>query len=199
MLCPVNCKQDPSRKPPATHTMTWVDVVIGLSGHSGAGKSALARGLAQRTGGEVVGFGDLVRETAESLGQDSSDRSILAEIGQGWAEDDPAGLAKAALDRAGSDRSVLILDGIRHLTVLRELKRLMPAIHLVFMKGSDELITKRLGGAYDPRGHPSEHDVGLLECEADIVLDAAAHTHELVDQVCRAVPLSSLNKATTSA
>ena len=200
MLCPVNCKQGSPRKSLATRTMTWVDaVVIGLSGHSRTGKSALARALALRTGGEAVGFGDLVRETAEALGQDSSDRRILIEIGQGWAEDDPAGLAKAALDRAESDRPVLILDGIRHLAVLHELKRFVPAIHLVFMQGSDELITRRLEGAYDPRGHPSEHDVDLLEAEADIVLDAAEHTDELVDRVCRAVPLSPLKSATSSA
>jgi len=179
------------------HTMSWVDTVIGIAGHARSGKSTLARALADRAGGTVVGFGDLVRQSALARGEDPSDRRTLVATGQEWAQRDPAGLCAAALSSVGEGCEVLILDGIRHITVLDELERVLTALHLVYLTASEELISNRIAGSYDPRQDPSERDMVFLEQRAEIVLDAGCAVADLVDEVWRAVPWLQLQRMET--
>lgn len=161
--------------------------MIGLAGKARSGKSTLAAGLAGRLGGTVAAFGDAVRRRAADLGLDSTDRATLMDLGQQWATEDPGGLSDEVLGSENTRPGLLIVDGVRHLRVLGELKRRVPRFYLVYLSAGDGVLTSRLKGQLDPRTHPSEQEIPLLAAHAQVQIDADAPVEALVDAVVAAI------------
>ena len=197
MLCPRNVKSCSRDLRLRARTMGAVTLpapqaLVGVAGYSRSGKSTFAAELAARVGGVVVSFGDVVRARAAASGLDPTDRVTLMEVGHTWASDDPAGICAAVLaGTAAAD--VVIIDGIRHDKVLEVLHR-HPGFQLVFLATPDDLLANRLGGAVDPRRHPSERDVAHLEHLADVVVDGRGPVESMVSSV-----LAKLHVRTRSA
>lgn len=167
----------------AVHSGGRATVVVSLAGHARSGKSTLAAALADRLGACVVSFGDAVRTRAATMGLDPSDRTVLMDLGQSWVTSDPSSLCREVLGPEETRPEILIVDGLRHLSILTELRRSVSYFSLVFLSTPDEVLNSRLDGPTDPRIHPSEHDVPLLAHLADIRLNALAPVPILVDTV----------------
>ena len=99
--------------------------VLVLSGGIGAGKSSLAEALKVALQADNVSFGDGVRAYAEKNGIPTPDRAMLQELGQALVLTKCTYFVESVLAQAPAqsldDR--LIVQGVRHIEVLWELKR----------------------------------------------------------------------------
>ncbi len=126
--------------------------VLALSGAIGAGKSKLAQELRTAFDADVVGFGDEVRRYAREIGEDENDRSVLQKLGQAMVLSDCRAFVLKVLEQcprqlqAGSDELNLIVQGVRHIEALGELKRLVGnrSLHLINVVTPTSLREQRL-------------------------------------------------------
>jgi chloramphenicol 3-O-phosphotransferase len=155
-------------------------LVIGLSGRTKAGKSAIAHALGERLGWPWASFGEYVRSEARLTGR-SEDRESLQELGVelidrlGWDTFCRRTLDHARLD---SDSVPCIVEGIRHVEVLRTLRDLFAPfpVYLIHLRLADEERDRRLAAeGIDPRRgvvweqHSTERDVAkALPDRADL-------------------------------
>lgn len=154
-----------------------------LSGSSRVGKTSLAREIARLVDGSFVSFGDHVRSIAISISDRSaSNRKILQDLGQQLVDRDPRGFCIAVIDRA-SDGSCapLVVDGLRHLSLLPILKELLPGrdVSLIFVESSLVIRQSRWDGkasedeiaAFD--SHPVETDLRTLRQRSDLIINTS--------------------------
>ena len=155
-------------------------MVIALSGRTKAGKSTIARALAERLGWPWASFGEYVRAEASRTDR-PDDRETLQELGAGLIaslgceEFCRRTLAHASLD---GDSVPCIVEGVRHLDVLRSLRDLFDPfpVYLVQLEVADEERDRRLTAeGIDPeRGaaweqHSTERDVAAaLPARSDL-------------------------------
>lgn len=174
-----------------------VRTAIGIIGHSGAGKTTLARTLAQAIpGADIVSFGDAVRDRATAEGADPGDRSVLMRLGQSWVDTDVEGYCRTVLSRRRDNTEVLIIEGVRHEVVRSTLKTLLNPVDLtcVLLKAPYEVMVERMESDHETRTadaqqvltHPTETQVDqLLLGAADLILDAtmsaASNVQEVLD------------------
>jgi dephospho-CoA kinase len=151
-----------------------VTTIVAISGAIGSGKTSVAYALKDSIpGADVRSFGNVVREVAEERGRGSA-RSALQETGeelikQGW----PAFVDKVLDPEPTSD--VLVVDGIRHLGAVDELRRRWSDARfvLVYIKPSTATIDKRLsdrGEDSRSRAHPVESELPEVLERANLVL-----------------------------
>ena len=122
--------------------------VLALAGPPAAGKSTLARHIAQQTGARNIAFGDYVRANAAAMGLDTN-RETLQRLGQALLEASGAeAFCCHVLRSAGgtpTDRPV-IWDGVRHVAVLDALSALYgPELRLVYLDPPIGVRLNRLG------------------------------------------------------
>jgi adenylate kinase family enzyme len=177
-----------------------VGVAVGLIGHARSGKTTLGRDLAALLPrAQLVSFGDVIRDRARQLGQDSTDRSVLVELGQRWVSEDPSELCDAVLSRADAMAHPLIIDGIRHRRIADELAyQLRPRrLIVVYLDAPRYLLLQRLcaAGMTPPQAarvlvDPTELEIdGSLRALAHLIVDAtnspAANLQYLLDNLAR--------------
>lgn len=159
-------------------------VAVGLIGHARSGKTTLGRDLvALLPHAQLVSFGDVIRDRARQLGLDSTERSVLLELGQRWVSEDPSELCDAVLSRADAMAHPLIIDGIRHRRIANELAyQLRPRkLIVVYLDAPRHLLLHRLcaAGMTPPQAatlleDPTELEIdGPLKALADLIVDAA--------------------------
>ena len=162
--------------------LTATPWVVAVAGSPAAGKTTLARGLAEERSAAVVGFGALVRAEARRRGL-SPGRRALQDLGEELlGELGPAGLVAAALSEAQPTTGApLVFDGVRHQEVLDELRaRYGAQLIIVFLdpprSARRARFAAQLGSeeaARSAEAHPSEAQVAALRGEADLVLGHA--------------------------
>lgn len=118
--------------------------VIALSSRIGAGKSTIARAVSERLGWPRVAFGDYVRETARNQGMEES-RTTLQELGEALVRKDAAGFTEAVLSKVNF-RSGAVVDGVRHMEILRALQNLVAPlpVHLIYVETDEQVRIQRL-------------------------------------------------------
>lgn len=173
---------------------------MGLIGHARSGKTTLVHGLAALLPhAQLVSFGDVIRDRARQLGQDSTDRSVLIGLGQRWVDEDPSELCDAVLCRADATAHPLIIDGIRHRRIADELAhQLRPRrLLIIYLDAPRHLLLQRLcaAGMTPPQAatllaDPTELEIdGPLKTLADLIVDAtnspAANLQYLLDNLAR--------------
>lgn len=112
---------------------------IGLSGRIGTGKSAVAEALGQSVGWSRASFGDYVRSVADEQGLGQT-RDVLQELGAFLVAQDITGLCQKVLRQSGwGPGHPVIIDGIRHYSVLQTLRQLVSPLRLflVYLEASD--------------------------------------------------------------
>jgi adenylate kinase family enzyme len=177
-----------------------LSVAMGLIGHARSGKTTLIRDLAALLPhAQLVSFGDVIRDRARQLGQDSTDRSVLVDLGQRWVGEDPSELCDAVLSRADATARPLIIDGLRHRRIADELARQLRPRRLivVYLDAPRHLLLQRLCAAgMTPQQaatllvDPTELEIdGPLRALADLIVDAtnspAANLQYLLDNLAR--------------
>lgn len=101
-----------------------VGVVVAFAGGIGAGKSQLTRALSAELNWPRVSFGDHVRNVAKEAGEDPEDRFVLQRLGQSLVLTNPREFVERVIAQGGanSDDKNLIVDGVRHVEILLELR-----------------------------------------------------------------------------
>jgi cytidylate kinase len=166
-------------------------LIIALSGLPGTGKTTLARALAEKLNGAYLGFGDHVRKLAREQDR-ASDRSSLQDLGETLVRDDPQGFTNGVLAQAPHDWKVLVVDGVRHLSVLdvlrdyaRQSDASLQLIHLTvdMPVRIDRIVARGADPSTAPTAerHASERDVSQrLADSANICLDGSKPVEQLI-------------------
>lgn len=157
---------------------------IVVCGRIGSGKSAVSALLASDLSIQVVSFGDYVRHVARRHSQPTT-RSALQDLGDGlYQQMGASGLLEATLDMAGvaSDETVII-DGVRHIEVLTEIRRRAgKTVALYLDVSSEERYQRRKSQGHTELsweefvavdGHLVEAGIGPLMDQCDFVIDAS--------------------------
>ncbi len=149
---------------------------IALSGMMAAGKSTVSNTLRDEHGFTVLAFGDLVRAEASLRRIDRSDRGALQALGQNLFHELGAdGLVDRLLTGTEGD---LVIDGVRHLAILEQLRRRLPSLVFAFLQADGAELDRRwqLRGDTAARGDAASHSVegelAQLRDRAEIVFNA---------------------------
>lgn len=156
--------------------------VLVFSGPIGAGKTHLARAVADSLGWACVGFSDEVRRVAASrrLGDD---RTTLAEVGALLVRDEPNAFCRAVLARGGwTPGQPIVIHGLRHISILSEMNAIVAPLTVkhIHVQVPPEVRTDRLRRRGESEvatldAHSTERDVvEMLPRLADLVVDGAA-------------------------
>jgi|CXWL01.1.fsa_nt_gi dephospho-CoA kinase len=176
---------------------------IALAGHFGSGKSTLAKALAADLGAVTASFGGYIRELATETGLEANDRSVLQNLGQKLATQDPLAFLGSFLSRYSlTDTKDLIFDGVRHIGVWNAIaehaRSLGVGYCLVFVDTASLVRRDRLRGrghSEDEIAHWSAHkmeqELVPLKAAAALVLDGAASIEDLVKTLHATAGVSS--------
>ena len=157
---------------------------IVICGQMGSGKSTVAAFLSSELSIQVISFGDYIRYIARRSSRPST-RSALQELGDSlYREIGAQGLLQGALEMAGvNDDEIVIFDGVRHIEVLSEIRRLAGKTVAIYLDASPEERYRRRrcqGSSGLPRQefdaidrHSVELEVGDLADLCDFVIDAS--------------------------
>jgi cytidylate kinase len=177
--------------------------IVAFAGRIGAGKSSVAKALADHLGWKLTSFGAYIRTVASSRGLSLSRESLQA-VGEELEATDATALCRAVLNAAfWQPGEPLVIEGIRHLRVLEILKSLVAPQPLVFvyLEADEEQRRSRLrdrGTGEAERldaveAHPTEQEVFThLPKLADLVLSSAGGSEsELATTVSKPGPVSA--------
>lgn len=170
-------------------------VAVGFAGPIGSGKTTIAVQVHQILGGVYVSFGDYVRSEAARR-QLGGEREVLQDLGEqliaekGWTEFCRSTLASCAWQPGVT----AVIDGIRHVEVVRELRQLVwpQPLTLVFVDLNLEDRMNRIARTKLPdistlerlEEHSTERQVaGVLAELADFTVDGGNPTARTVADI----------------
>jgi dephospho-CoA kinase len=170
-------------------------IVLALAGGRGSGKTSVSADLTTRLNAERTSFGGYLRSEAHRLGLESTTES-LQDLGQRLVSTNPAEFAANVLQSAGwNKKGVLIIDGIRHIEILKALRSLLDPIplRLVLLKVDSELRKERLRERGDDismfeclDAAPTEVQIfSALPAAADLVVDGSLSVEEISDIIMK--------------
>jgi AAA domain len=147
-----------------------VRAVVCLAGGIASGKITAAQALAEvRSNSSVLSFGDVVRRRAQAGGL-PLDRAALQETGlrliaEGW----PAFIDEPLVD-VPSDAHVLLIDGVRHVEPIEELRRRFSnaLICVVYLTTDQTTLRRRIAERNEPCDACRHHIESSLKAVAAI-------------------------------
>lgn len=168
-------------------------IIIGFSGAIGSGKSTLSKMLAESLGWVRAGFGDYVRNEAQRQNLPER-REILQEIGTHLVEDGDKFCSEVLAWVSWRPGDNLVIDGIRHSSILGSLKRLTKPSRmlLIYISIDEQTRLDRIVIRDGDHGaglkvfdqHSTEIEVsGSLKDFADIVVDGRMPVSESLGHI----------------
>jgi|SRR5215470_1786748 len=158
--------------------------LICVSGGIASGKTTVAQALAERFPNAVVrSFGDMVRQQARRQGK-RLDRTALQAVGLSLVQAGWAAFVDALLVGVPQSVDVLIIEGIRHLDAVDELRRrrLSDQLLTIYLKVTPHVQEQRLrerGESLVSRDHVVESLVSKIEASADVTIDSTLSLTEI--------------------
>lgn len=149
---------------------------LAVAGYMSSGKSAVAAHLVSTHGYVSRAFGDVVRQEVAARNLDPTDRGSLQAVGAELVQSIGAAGMVARVLGDTRDRP-LVVEGVRHLAVLNELRRTLPSLIFVFLTAPPDVLEQRWrdrGDASDrhsSQSHAVEGESDDLRSAADLVID----------------------------
>jgi adenylate kinase family enzyme len=168
--------------------------MILFSGGTGSGKTTISRKLADLIGWRWASFGDFVRREARRR-KLSTDIRSLQELGESMVEAGARAFCAKFLEEAEWSRGEgIVIDGLRHLSVLNELKAIAAPVEVVLLvldvsrtQRRQRLLSRGYSG--DPLAieeHRIESDVtSILPGQASLRVDGSLTEDESVMAILR--------------
>jgi dephospho-CoA kinase len=153
--------------------------VIGVAGSLAAGKSTFIRTIEQEIPVQIISFGRFVKGQAQTRGLAIA-RKTLQDLGEElvttWGPE--AFVDKVLSEQLQSAPTLVVLDGVRHVSVWGAVCNRFGRAILVYLSQSEKLSTDRLMGrdgltvevAQEAIQHPMEAGLSAVEAVADVVL-----------------------------
>jgi cytidylate kinase len=166
--------------------------IICVSGGIASGKTTLCAALAESIpGAQRLSFGDVVRLRTRAQGLELT-RENLQKVGEQCISEGWPAFVDAMLSGLSSSTDVLIVDGVRHLEPVLQLREIFPAapLTLAFLRVEGEELRKRLdsrGESATAQLHPVEADLEIVHANADLQLDSGRPIGQLVSQVVSSI------------
>ena len=167
--------------------------VICLAGGVGTGKTTIAEALSERLRPSAIrSFGAIVRATARRVGL-PLDRQSLQVVGSRLVQQGWSAFVDKLLSDVPDDVDFLIIDGIRHVEAVTEIRRRWSPIpvHLVLLRADDAVVAERLRQRHEDvaaSDHETESHFDELASLATLTLDTGyeveRNTARVVDLVC---------------
>ena len=169
-------------------------VVLAFAGSIASGKSTISTAVATSLGWSRVSFGEYVRSEARLRGLGES-RAVLQNLGVSLIDEGCEQFCRAVLAQTGWRLGQsLVVDGLRHVEALQELKRLVaPAkLLLIFIETSEAVrrnrVTERKGADCKEllriESHSTERQVqAALPQIADITVDGNRPIEDLAQEI----------------
>jgi dephospho-CoA kinase len=150
-------------------------IAVGVAGRIGSGKTTLAAELADQIGCPRASFGEFVRSVALTRGLDSTDRTILQDLGEELIANGWTPFVEAVLQQADYSSGPIVIDGVRHCTAIEILRSLLDPISLVVVAVdiTDEQRRDRLRERGIQSDDVSSADSHANESEVDDVIQIA--------------------------
>lgn len=126
-------------------TGLWIRMIytVAIAGRIAAGKSSVSSELASRLGWKRASFGDFVRSVAARRGLEPS-REVLQKVGEELEAVDSAAFCKDVLTFASwNTGDPVVIDGIRHVRILEDLKKIVAPQQLLFVYLDAEDTTRK--------------------------------------------------------
>ncbi|OWP61670.1 hypothetical protein CDA63_18170 [Hymenobacter amundsenii] len=158
-------------------------LVVAFSGKVGSGKSSVSAAVASVLGWQRVSFGEYVRGVAQAQHLDDS-RLTLQNLGEQLLAADARAFCANVLAQAPNQSEPLIIDGVRHMQVLRMLRELVAPcsvahVHLALDEATRAKRILACRGEVDAQEiqridtHTTEQEViNSLPQYADLVVDS---------------------------
>lgn len=105
--------------------------IIGILGKIHAGKSTLARELSRELNVPIVSFGAYLRNYSE-LNTLPTDRNSLQDLGDKRISEDAMKFLKDVLSSSDLKTEIIIIEGIRHITVFNALKSMFKVSYFIY-------------------------------------------------------------------
>lgn len=173
--------------------------VIAVCGQIGSGKSSIIREISKTYGWNTVSFGAYIKSQIAADHPTRTDYQALGEML--FAARGPKGLLEDAIRFGEPHSSTFLIDGVRHVSIVTELRRIYNDVVIIFLDVSDtqryERFTRRDDTdspmSYDDFvqicSHPIEQGILDLAKIADVVIDGNVDFEVVLTKI-----LSHLNK-----
>ena len=135
--------------------------VVLICGESGSGKSELAHNLCAATKGQLVSVGSIIREFTELSGGDPQCRNTNVETGVRYLKIlGGQALAQEVRRRVNKQDDVVIIDGLRPVETISELKSIFPKHITIYVHADYDVRVNRIQKkeGYDLNGFNDEID-----------------------------------------
>lgn len=178
--------------------MADIGRVIAFSGALGAGTSTFSLEVAKRLGWQYARFSDYIRRYAAASGENPDDRGVLQRLGQALVQNHLEDFVRNVLELAAwKPGDNLILDGLRHVEVVVELRRQLGSgadlrvVHMVVGMESRAARSKAIEGLQEAAFMLYDKDATEAQIErvlppyADLVLDEEVPDQDWVAVVLR--------------
>jgi dephospho-CoA kinase len=130
-------------------------IVVGVAGMPGAGKAVISR-IANEKGFAIVVMGDVIREETKRRGLEPTSENIGKIMLKFREEEGPTVVAKKCIPKiANANTDIVLVDGIRSLNEIQEVKKNFPRFALIAVHSSPETRFGRLfrrKRSDDPKG-----------------------------------------------
>lgn len=154
-------------------------LIIGILGKIHAGKSTLARELSRELNVPIISFGGYLRNFSESNGL-PTDRISLQDLGSKRISEDAMKFLQDVLSCSDLNTEIIIIEGIRHRSVLDALKSMFKVSYFIYCETPFEERYKRyidrdetkkltIGEFQDIDNHLVEQEIEKLKKYCQIV------------------------------
>jgi len=159
-------------------------IVLGVAGMPGAGKGT-AREIFQKMGYPVVVMGDEIREEAKRRKVKPTPENLGMIMLKLREEEGPAAVAKRCIPKMEKVKEKVVVEGIRSLHEVDELKKHFPNFTLIAIHASPETRFRRLfqrKRSDDPKGWETFRERDLRELSVGIGAAIATADHMIVNE-----------------